>query len=709
MVIDSEAPLPRLGLGLARIRQGDLAGGRREIETAVALDPRRASLRTWLGRAYLEEGLTQKAAAQFALAKERDPDDPNAFLFSALERFEANDPIGALRQIEAAEAVGGRRAVVRDEGGLAEDQSVRIIAAGRVLDVLGFNVLAAQKAARAVDLYPTSPDAHRFLFDAYRGRPGFEVAQTSELLRYQLLSPPSNQPVQPSLSEPGHALLTIAGVTRPTFYEFSPLFNRDGWFFFASGAVGNHGTWGDEVSFSRLAGNMSLSVGQYHFEDDGFRANDDVRHNVVAALAKYAPTPEITLTVEARSRTTTQGNRFLASDSPDERIEDSIEPSLLRLGVHAQPSRDLDILAVATRSRFEDDLETTNLVDSDESVRQRRSTDTSGLELQGIHRLAVGNVTAGVSFARTRGDGSIDGSTPTSFKEDQASVYAYSTFALLRQLELTVGLSYDDVSYSTVGEVSFAGIPLGSVEIFDVSSSQVNPKLGVRAEVSEGVIVRGAVARTLKRPFIADQTIEPTTIAGFTQFFDDVDATDAWMSGIGIDLRFAPNLWAGAEYVHRSLSIPTREDAAVEAFDGEEAFLSGYANATLGPRLALSAGVQLVDSRSENPDVSANTRTTLAPIGARYFHPSGLFAAAEAIWFDQSIDSADARRNESGAVLNGAIGYRMPRNRGLISVEADNILDQKLNTQSVLVNSTRPSARPLADEFRIVARMIFSF
>ena len=259
----------------------------------------------------------------------------------------------------------------------------------------------------------------------------------------------------------------------------------------------------------------------------------------------------------------------------------------------------------------------------------------------------------------------------------------------------------------------FEGIPLYPLRIFDVSSSQVNPKLGVRAEVSEGMIVRGAVVRTLKRNFVADQTLEPTTIAGFTQFFDDVDATDAWMSGIGVDLRLAPNLWAGAEYVHRSLSIPTGEGTAVEAFNGEEDFLSGYANATLGPSLALSAGVQIIDSRRDNPGRPASARTTMVPVGARYFHPSGLFAAAEAIWFDQSTEArtetGDVSRDESGAVLNGAIGYRLPKNRGLISVEADNILDTKLYTQSAPVNSARPSARPIADEFSLVARVTISF
>ncbi len=47
------------------------------METAVALDPRRAGLRTWLGRAYLEERMPDEAAAQFELARELDPDDPN--------------------------------------------------------------------------------------------------------------------------------------------------------------------------------------------------------------------------------------------------------------------------------------------------------------------------------------------------------------------------------------------------------------------------------------------------------------------------------------------------------------------------------------------------------------------------------------------------------------------------------------------------------
>src|SRR5262249_25569441 len=52
---ESQQPLAHLGLGLARIRQGELTEGRRELEVAAGLDPTRSVLRSYLGKAYFEE------------------------------------------------------------------------------------------------------------------------------------------------------------------------------------------------------------------------------------------------------------------------------------------------------------------------------------------------------------------------------------------------------------------------------------------------------------------------------------------------------------------------------------------------------------------------------------------------------------------------------------------------------------------------------
>ena len=56
------------------------------------------------------------------------------------------------------------------------------------------------------------------------------------------------------------------------------------------------------------------------------------------------------------------------------------------------------------------------------------------------------------------------------------------------------------------------------------------------------------------------------------------------------------NVWLGAEYLHRSLKIPALETIAA---DGEEQAIIGYANATVGTNLALSAGVQFSDNSTE--------------------------------------------------------------------------------------------------------------
>ena len=68
--LDQADPLPRLGLGLAKIREGDLAGGRREIKVALSLDPNNSLIRSYLGKAYYEEKRERKAEEQFAIAKE---------------------------------------------------------------------------------------------------------------------------------------------------------------------------------------------------------------------------------------------------------------------------------------------------------------------------------------------------------------------------------------------------------------------------------------------------------------------------------------------------------------------------------------------------------------------------------------------------------------------------------------------------------------
>ena len=51
----SRNPLAHFGLGLAKVREGDLHGGSHDIETAAALDVEDSVIRSYLGKAYFEE------------------------------------------------------------------------------------------------------------------------------------------------------------------------------------------------------------------------------------------------------------------------------------------------------------------------------------------------------------------------------------------------------------------------------------------------------------------------------------------------------------------------------------------------------------------------------------------------------------------------------------------------------------------------------
>jgi outer membrane receptor protein involved in Fe transport len=108
------------------------------------------------------------------------------------------------------------------------------------------------------------------------------------------------------------------------------------------------------------------------------------------------------------------------------------------------------------------------------------------------------------------------------------NLYVYSYISLLKNVTFTLGASGD---------------------IFNTKSSdtestnQFNPKFGIIWNPFPYTTVRAAVFRVLKRTLITDQTLEPTQVAGFNQFFDDVNATDIWRYGVAIDQKFSLNVF----------------------------------------------------------------------------------------------------------------------------------------------------------------------
>src|SRR5207237_10023516 len=102
--------LPRLGLGLVKIREGDLAEGRREIEIAASRDPNNSIVRSYLGKAYYEEKRGPLDEREYAIAKELDPNDPTPWFYDAIAKQTTNRPVEALQDIQKAIELNDNRA-----------------------------------------------------------------------------------------------------------------------------------------------------------------------------------------------------------------------------------------------------------------------------------------------------------------------------------------------------------------------------------------------------------------------------------------------------------------------------------------------------------------------------------------------------------------------------------------------------------------------
>ncbi|MFO1291414.1 MAG: FecR domain-containing protein, partial [Nitrosomonas sp.] len=269
--LDQADPMPRLGLGLALIREGQLEAGRIELEIAASLDPANSLVRSYLGKAYFEEKRYGLAETQFDLAKARDPNDPTPWFYDAIQKQTQNRPVEALRDIQKSIELNNNRAVYRSKLLLDKDEAARGSSLARIYDNLGFEKRAIMETAKSLSHDPGNHSAHRFLADAYVNIPRHEIARVSELLQAQLLQPINVNPVQPRLAVADLNIITGTGPAALGFNEFAPLTERNKPQLVASGLFGSNSTLGNEVVASAVYDKASISVGQFHYDTKGFR------------------------------------------------------------------------------------------------------------------------------------------------------------------------------------------------------------------------------------------------------------------------------------------------------------------------------------------------------------------------------------------------------------------------------------------------------
>ena len=710
IALDSAAPLPRLGLGLATIRDGHLEEGRAQIEIAAGLDPDNALIRSYLGKAYFEEKREPLDERQFEIAKTLDPNDPTPWFYDAIRKQTLNRPVEALQDLQKSIELNDNRAVYRSRLMLDEDLAARSASLGRIYNDLDFQHLALTEGYKSLGTDSTNYSAHRLLGDTYAAKPRHEIARVSELLQAQLFEPLSLTPVLPRLAESDSSFLEGTGPLDLSFYEFNPMFTRNRIALQATGIAGNNETWGDEITGSGVYDKVSASLGSFHYQTEGFRENNDYDKDIFDGFVQASLTHRTNLQAEYRYSEIEKGDRSQNFDGQFSNVFHEREVvKKLRFGGHHIFSERLETVA--------------SVVFTDTKINQRdlfggipgssqindRKRDGYLIELRGDYKTKPFAIITGIGHLdenlkdTTNADLGPPFFIPVPFPAEDAStvrsnIYAYSHFKPFSLVELTLGLSADWLERGD-----------------QIDTKQLNPKFGLLWQASSQSTIRLAAFRVLSSTNVSSQTIEPTQVSGFNQFFDDINGSKVWHCGAAVSHEFTNRIFGGIELSKRFLDVPEYRRSAVSAvyFSWEEYLSLAYLYWIPYDNLALSAEYQYEHfDREDNPMGLgiAKVTTHRFPLRLKLFYPWGLSWGLGATYF---LQDGDFQSSTSGGIFHGSdnfwvvdteISYRLPKRFGVLSVGVNNLLDEEFSYQN-----TDPSNPTVIPAISIYGKLTISF
>jgi len=696
--LEPDAPLPRLGLALASIRRGDLARGRSQLELAVALAPPSSQLRSYMAQLYAALDRGDLTTTQLGLAMEFDPLDPTPWLYSALDKLRGNRPVEAMRELRLAAQKNGSRPPLRPRLPLDDDLATRSSGLARVYTELGFGRLALLDAWTAIGADPTNFAGHRLLADAYSTQPRHEIARVSELLVSQLLQPSNVTPIKPHLGQQNLFIAQRLGPSPTSFDELSSPVLANGLKIRASGAAGGHGISGDDISVAGLHDRISYSAGHYRFATDGFRPNNDLEQEAVNAFIQYRPSVDTNLQWELRSSRMTHGdlttlfNRDLYSGI----VRFREEADSFRFGAKHQLTPNHALLGSVIAQGVLAGIDS----GTDSTIRTEQNA--YNVDVQHLYRSTNFSIESGVLAASQTVDEDLSlvlpGFGPSAITDRrtnrQLGLYAYAHLQPAPNLDLIAGISFDSISNRLSDD------------------DAANPKLGVTWRPTERTTVRAAMFETLFGSLTtsmqnAQPRLERVQLAGFTQLLFGGIADRTTVRGVGIDHAFSADVSVGWQADTRDTDRP-----AVGALGSTVAVQLGeraqemyvYWTPTHNLSVAASYEHERFESAPQPLFGYSKMTTERLPVEVRYFAPTGWSVGARTSHVRQSgefqngfpqqpLDPVPMAHGEDDFwVLDAFVGYRLPNRRGLLSLNADNLLDETFQFQDI--DPTNPSLFP---------------
>ena len=261
---------------------------------------------------------------------------------------------------------------------------------------------------------------------------------------------------------------------------------------------------------------------------------------------------------------------------------------------------------------------------------------------------------------------------PVEFEVEHTNAYAYAGVAVATNLIVLGGVGVDAFNRG------------------ELTRRQVNPKVGITWNLSARTTLRAAAFRVLRRSLIANQTIEPSHVMGFSQFYDDVDATKSRRYGVALDHAFSGKIYAGGEWSGRHLEIPTYSAVTGDVTDDDatERLGRSYLYVAAARYLAIATEYQIerlqLNPFGANEGQLARSTTHTVSTAVRIFHPSGWTGQSRLAYVRQNglFGEFDVSPGaDRFALLDLLAGYRIPGRRGIVTVEIRNVLNTPFTYQ----------------------------
>jgi Tfp pilus assembly protein PilF len=703
---DSSEASAFLGLGLAQFRSGSTEQALAYLEQAVLLDPQRAVFRSYLGKAFSQLNLEDKAQQEFALAIERDPNDPTPWLYRSYSQFALNRPVAALFDLEESIVRNQQRAVFRSSLLLDEDAAVRSASLGRVFQELGFEDAGRVEAYKALARNYSDFAAHRLLADTQQTV--FLADAAASERRIADLFAPLNFNLFDSISP------TLS------FNEYSALFERDETRY----AIGADYSSKDDLYSPQflLAGKdedlgYALSAGAA-FQEGSVSNNSNQDYRLTSQLQyQLGWGQRLSGSVSGLMQRTRDTNAF-EQDADLESVVGDIgylhdfgggSKAVLNLAVERnfedakQYGAQDSIISTQIFGGIEDSLQDDVLLDN---ARNGYVTATR-LEGQLLSDGAWLSQVLGAGLQRF----DTDRFNEALVLEDQLGELTGKGVTLPSVSQNDVA-SYSFYSYQTLHAASFADLTLGAAfehterELREVPTyfsgtedqQELSPRLGLLLYPSEAITLRAAYREGLSKSLLEDNlSIEPSQLGGLNQRFNDLSGTRVRQFGIGADAKDAQSTYLGAEWIRRNLIEPFNFASSefIVDFDQEalrdqvvlgdtadyhleQDFIRAYLSQVLAQELVGTLEYRFANQRSTDPDSFERSYDHRLGANLRKFWDSGLILEAQGFWRYQDRVGNLQYADGSEAFFHFDLGlrYRFAKRAGTFGLELRNIFDQ---------------------------------